>query len=258
MNYTPFGPFRLIWLACLGEDGLLKASKNRHMPNRCLTYFTLAPAFAFALALAFAPAPAVRALDWDRTEIEQRADIGRSLPAFVFTCTNSGTGNVTITELHPSCACLAPALDKQTLASGESARLTIGFDRTGYVGETVRFITIMTDELPDGKAYSLRLVADLPEALEFTTRRVFWKQGEKVKAKSIDIKVNMPDGVKITGATSNRDDVTVKLVTLKKGKHYRLDIKPLDTNSSRLAVITLQPAEPLSEDTALTVYAQVR
>ena len=230
------------------------------MPNRCLTYFTLAPAFAlaFAFALTLASVPAFAALDWDRSEIEQHADIGKPLPPYVFTCVNSGAAAITITELHPSCGCLAPALDKKTLAPGESARLTVAFDRTGYIGETVRFIRIITDELPGGKEYALQLTADLPDALEFTPRLIVWKQGEPVKPKSIDIKANLPAGVKLTSATINRTDVTVKLVTLKKGKRYRLDITPSSTGTPFLAVVTLHPAAQLPPDTALTVYAQVR
>jgi len=228
--------------------------------NRHLTHPTRsAPALAaLFFAFVFALAPAVRALDWDRTEIEQRADFGQPLPPYVFTCANSGTTDVTITELHPSCGCLTPVLEKNTLKPGESLKLTIGFNRTGYIGETIRDITIMTDEAPGGKAYPLRLVADLPDALTLAPRLVFWKKGERAKAKSIDVKVNLPRDIAITGATSNNTDMTVKLVTLKAGQHYRLDITPRNTATPRMATITLQPADPLPDGVALTVYAQVR
>lgn len=229
------------------------------MANRRRTHPAFSAFAPAALFFAIALAPAARALDWDKTEIEQHADFGQPLPSYVFTCTNTGAAAVTITELHPSCGCLTPALDKKTLAPGESAKLIIGFDRTGYVDETIRYITIMTDETPDGKAYPLRLVADLPGALTLAPRLLVWKKGDKTKAKSIDIKVNLPDAVKITGATSNSDAMSAKLVTLEEGRRYRLDIKPRSTKAScDLAVITLQSAAPLPVDTVLTVYAQVR
>ena len=221
--------------------------------NRHLTHSALALA-----ALFFALAPAAHALDWDRTEIEQHADFGQPLAPYVFTCVNSGTADVTITELHPSCGCLTPVLENKTLAPGESLKITVGFDRAGYVGETVRTLGIVTDEPANHNSYGLRLLADLPDALEFTPRLVVWKTGDKPKAKSIDVKVNLPGSVAFSGATSNRGDVTVKLVTLKKGQRYRLDITPKDTAAPRMAIITLQPAGAFPENAALTVYAQVR
>jgi len=208
-------------------------------------------------ALVFVIAPAALALDWNRTEIEQHAGIGEPLPPYVFTCVNTGAAAVTITRILPSCGCLAPVLDRKTLASGESARLDIGFDRTGLVGEVERFVTIETDE-PNHAAYRLVLRANLPEALTFAPRLVFWKRGETATVKSIDVKINLPQPVEITRATSNSDGVTVKLVALEAGRHYRLDITPRDTDTPRLAIIFLQPAKPLPAGTALAVYAQIR
>ena len=231
----------------------------RNKPHRL--FFPALASAALFFALAFAPAPAARALEWDRTEIEHRADIGERLPQYVFTATNTGTTTVTIAELHTSCGCLTPSLAKKTLEPGETAQLIVGFDRTGYVGDTVRTMAIVTDEpAPDGTAaYQLVLRADLPDALTLAPRLTVWKTKERAKAKSVDIKVNLPRDIEITGATSNSDAMTVKLVTLEKGRHYRLDIKPRSTSKPvPPVVITLQPAEPLPEATALTVYAQVR
>jgi hypothetical protein len=221
---------------------------------------TLTPAFAaLFFAFAFAPAPLALALEWNNTEIEHRAEVGESLPSYVFTCTNTGTATVTITEMHPGCGCLAPTLDKNTLAPGQSANLTVHFDRTGLARETARIITIVTDE--PGRArepYQLVLRADLPEALAITPRLCAWKKDEKPTTKFADIKINLPRPVEIKTATSNDDNITVKLVALEAGRHYRLDITPRGTAKPLLAIITLQPADPLPADTALTVYAQVR
>jgi len=230
---------------------------NRHPTSPAFPALALA-----AMVFAFALAPAARALEWDRTEIEQHADIGQRLPQYVFTATNTGTTTVTIAELHTSCGCLTPSLPKKTLEPGETAQLTVGFDRTGYVGDVyVRTMTIVTDEpAPDGTAaYQLVLRADLPAALTFAPRLVVWKTKERAKTKSVDIKINLPHAVEIKGATSNNDAVTVKLVTLEAGRHYRLDIKPRSTAKPFDPVtITLQPAEPLPANTALTLFAQVR
>jgi len=149
------------------------------------------PVFFTLAVLFFVFAPVVRALDWERTEIEQHAGIGEPLLPYVFTCANTGASTVTITKILPSCGCLAPALHKKTLEPKETAKLTVDFDRTGFAGEVERFVTIETDE-PSHNTYRLVVRADLPEALTIAPRLVFWKAGEETRAKSIDIKVKNP------------------------------------------------------------------
>jgi len=224
-----------------------------HLATSALTL--VAPVIGLALALA----PAARALEWDKTEILQRANVGQPLPPYVFTCTNTGTAAVLIGELHPSCGCLMPSLAKRTLEPGESAKLTIIFDRTGYTGDVMRTFGVVTDE--PGRVrnpYQLILRADLPGTLTITPRLNAWYKGEKAKPKSVDITVNLPHPVEIKGATSSDDTVTLKLVPVETGRRYRLEIKPRSTSKPFMTVITLQPAEPLPADTPLTIYAQVR
>jgi len=84
--------------------------QTHRMENKHLKHTS----FFFALAaLFFTLAPAGYALDWNKTEIEQHAGIGESLPPYVFTCANTGAAAVTIAKILPSCGCLAPALDKK-------------------------------------------------------------------------------------------------------------------------------------------------
>lgn len=207
--------------------------------------------------VAFFASVTMPALDWTRTEIEHRAGIGESLPPYEFTFTNSGTATVRITNVRSGCGCLAHAIDKETLAPLETGTITITFDRAGLVGEVVRTITITTDE-PGRQPYELSLRADLPEPLTIAPRLVFWKKGTPAATKSIDIKINLPSPVEITGAVSNRDDIEAALVTLEPGRHYQLDITPRSLDTPRLAVIALKTSTPLPDGTALTAYAQVR
>lgn len=209
-----------------------------------------------ALASIFSPTTS-RALDWQRTEIEQHAAPGAQLDPYVFTCTNSGTSAVTITDVRISCGCLAPELDRKILPPGESGKLTVRFDRTGLVGEIERNVTVTTDENRP-EPYQLVLRTNLPEALTLAPRLVFWKKGAAYATKSIDIKINVADGIEIASAKSNRDNIDAKLVTLEARRHYRLDITPRETAETGLAIIALQTAEKLPADTPLTAYAQIR
>ncbi len=210
-----------------------------------------------ALVIVFAQTTAL-ALDWTRTEIEHRAGIGETLPLYQFTFKNTGDRPVVITNIRPSCGCLAPMPDKETYAPGETGSIAVTFDRAGLVGEVTRTIAITTDEKNRKEPYQLTLRANLPEPLTIAPRLVFWKSRSPAATKSIDITINGGGPVEIERATSNRDDIGAALVTLEPGRRYRLDITPRDTETPRLAIITLQPAVPLPAGTTLTAYAQVR
>lgn len=201
--------------------------------------------------------PAMFALDWAKTEIEQRALIGEPLAPFVFTFTNSGSSAVMITAARASCGCLTLELDKKIFAPAESGKITVLFDRTGLVGEVERTVFVTTDEVRR-EPYPLVVRADLPEALTLAPRLLNWKIGAARATLSVDINIHLPDGVHLTRATSNRDDFEAVIFTLEEGRRYRLDITPSETTTARLAIITLQASEVLPVGTALTVYAQVR
>ena len=213
------------------------------------------PALVLSTLLVFPVA--VRALDWDKTEIKEHADFGKQLAPYVFTCINSGTASVAITDVQASCGCLVASLDKRILAPGENAKVTVQFRREGYAGEIERSITVTTDER-DKQPYHLLLHADLFEPLTLAPRLLYWEKKDAVKTKSADVKVNMPQGVEIPSVACTCDDFDVTLVTLEAGRHYRLDITPHSTDAPSIMVVTLQPATPLPDGTALTVFAQVR
>lgn len=216
----------------------------------------LFPAAALALLFIFSHS-ALRALDWRRTEIEQHAAMGAELAPYVFEFANSGSSAVTITDVRASCGCLAPELDRKIVPPGAGGKLTVRFDRTGLVGEIDRTVTVVTDE-DRAAPYQLVLHANLPEPLTLAPRLVFWKKGAAPATKSIDIKVNLEAGIEVTHATSSRESIAVKLITLEARRHYRLEVTPRDTSEAGLAVIALGTAEKLPAGTALSAYAQVR
>lgn len=234
------------------------ALKNRLLTPPCAVFqAALGCILPGALSLVFAQTSAL-ALDWTRTEIEHRAEINEPLPLYEFTFKNTGAAPVTITNIRVSCGCLAPMPGKETYAPGETGAIPVKFDRAGLVGDVTRTIAITTDEKDRAEPYQLTLRADLPEPLTIAPRLVFWKSASTAATKSIDIKINRADPVEITRATINRDDITVTLVALEPGRHYRLDITPNDTSAPRLAIIALHTATPLPAGTTLTAYAQIR
>lgn len=212
----------------------------------------------FVALLAILPVSVASALDWERRQIERHAAIGEQLAPYVFTFTNSGSSAVTITDVRLTCGCLESELDRKIVPPGAVGKLTVRFDRAGLVGDVARTVIVTTDE-PGAEPYQLVLNANLPEAVTFAPRLVFWKTNAASGTKSIDIKVNLSGGLEITRVKSNSDNFETKLVTLEARRHYRLDITPRAAVAKELGIITLETAEKLPATiSALTVYAQIR
>jgi hypothetical protein len=87
--------------------------------------FRMPPAFVCAALIALAAPPARADLSFpnptaDAGEVRSGAPL-RQRFAFV----NQGPGTVEITDLHASCGCVKPALDKRDYAPGESGEVTL-------------------------------------------------------------------------------------------------------------------------------------
>lgn len=197
------------------------------------------------------------ALEWQHTDLTARAEIGQTLPRYDFKFTNSGSNPVKITDVRTSCGCLALNFDSKIIHPGQTGNLRVNFDRTGLFGKVSRTIMISTDEKKQ-QQYLLTLNADLPELLLFDARLVNWPKGAEATTKSISVDVNWPNGLEIVKAASNNSAFSVKLVTIKDKKQYRLDITPSDTSSANTTVIVLHAKEPLPPGTPRSVFAQVR
>lgn len=68
-----------------------------------------------------------------------------------FTVRNTGQGELSIVGVSTSCGCTTAQIDKQQLAPGETAQLTVTFDpqvHNGATGEFVRVVYVRSDD-PD-------------------------------------------------------------------------------------------------------------
>ena len=77
---------------------------------------------------------------------------------FVFT--NKSKKTLELTGTGTSCHCTAAALEKTTLAPGESAQLKVTFDPRGYHGPATQHAYLNTDD-PDNPVYKFTILAQV-------------------------------------------------------------------------------------------------
>ena len=147
------------------------------------------------------------------------------MSAAVYEFRNDTAASVTITQVTSSSDCATADLAKKIYAPGESGVLVAPFDPTGRSGTVNRTINVVTDEL-GAPSQLLKLKAELPEVLSFTPRDLSWAAGEKPEAKSLDVLVNVREGLELAAAWANQPDFKVELVSVTPRTHYRVKVTP--------------------------------
>lgn len=65
--------------------------------------------------------------------------------AYVFSYTNTGTGNLIISSASTSCGCTVPSFSKKPLAPGQKATMEVIFDSSGFNGFQTKTITVQSN-----------------------------------------------------------------------------------------------------------------
>jgi hypothetical protein len=201
--------------------------------------------------------PTAYALQWTTVEAVLRPQADWTMPVASYPFRNATSAPVTITQAVASCDCTLIDLAKKTYAPGESGVLVVRFDPTGRSGTVSRTINVVTDE-PGAPSQLLKLTAELPEVLSFTPRDLSWAAGEKPEATSLDVLVNVREGLELAAAWANQPDFKAELVTVAPRTHYRVKVTPPEGAKPQDAVILLRAADPVPAGTRLTFYARVK
>jgi hypothetical protein len=81
-------------------------------------------------------------------------------PTATFSYTNVGKNTLEIYKVKPSCGCTVVEIDKKTLKSGETGKLSLVFDTQGKEGVQDKHITIYTND-PTNHAAVITLKAKI-------------------------------------------------------------------------------------------------
>lgn len=65
--------------------------------------------------------------------------------AYVFSYTNTGTGNLLISSASTSCGCTVPSFSKKPLAPGQKGTMEVIFDSSGFNGFQTKTITVQSN-----------------------------------------------------------------------------------------------------------------
>src|SRR5437762_8370957 len=210
----------------------------------------MAQIFVFALSIVIC-AKAQAELKWEQTTIELRPTPADKQAIGHFKYQNMGDKSVHFKSVRTSCGCTAAQTQKDEVPPGDKGEITATFNIGDRTGTQVKTVTVETDEATNQKTV-LTLKAEIPQQLEITPNFVFWKQGDKADAKTINVKVGKDFTVKHIKVTSSTPDFQTKVEEAGKGQ-FKIDVKPQDTNKIVASMLTIQP-----EDSQKVFYATAR
>ena len=103
----------------------------------------------------------------------------------------------------------------------------------------------------------LTLAVQIPEILRITPPYVAWKHGEEAKVKQITLELLQDTPIGSIAVQSSNAGVNVAMQTLVKGRKYRLDITPAQTEQTTFATLAIH-CQYGEEDKTFRAYATVK
>lgn len=69
--------------------------------------------------------------------------------SYIFYFTNTGTENLIVEEVRPSCGCTSPSYTKTPVAPNEKGQIEVKFDSSGFSGMQNKSVTVTTNGQPE-------------------------------------------------------------------------------------------------------------
>lgn len=195
------------------------------------------------------------ALVWGTKDLALKTAVGQQTAEAVFPFRNAGDRPVRILSLDPSCGCMVAEPGKWVYAPGESGEIRVQMALAGYVGHLRRSVAVETDDAAE-KYFELTLTLDIPEPVAIAPRFLFWRVGDPVDEKSLEITIAEPAKTSLGGFECDRPAFTAQLQPVASGR-YRLAVKPANTRQPVESAIRLK-AEIGGKPQVYIIYVAVK
>ncbi len=180
-----------------------------------------------AVAWVCGASPLAARLTWTVTRMELTARPGDTTLTAVYPFENRTGDTIHILDLHASCGCTVPELEKHTYAPGEKGEVKLTFtigSRQGLQTKTVSIRTSQGDTV-------LQFIAHLPQRLQIAPRLVVFRPGDDAPR---PVKLSFHADVPVSGVTVSDPGPAfiVRLSETRPGADYTLTVAPSSEASS--------------------------
>jgi hypothetical protein len=200
-------------------------------------------------------------LDFTSTLQEIDAPIDSKSVVAEFPFTNHSEKTITIARHDSPCSCLGVEIDKGKLsyAPGESGMVRTTFSIGNFSGTVDKSIAIwLDDERATKPVHTLTVRVKIPVLITLEPKTVAFKVGDKTAAKVIDIQMQGEKPTHVIKIVSSSAAFRHELITVKEGKHYRLQIEPINSGKRELGVFRIETDITSTRQRVQQAFAVIR
>ena len=196
-------------------------------------------------------------LEWETKRISIVATPEQESAEGIFAFTNNSDQTVTIKSVRSSCGCTVAELDKQEYQPGESGEIKALFTFGTRTGAQRKSISVVTDA-PDEEKTSLLLDVSIPELIQIKPFFVFWRKGDALEPKAIELRMSDPDLIKPVSIEANNELFDAVLESTDDRAVFSVVITPRSTEISGNSHFLVTTDYPAKKPRVVRIYAGIR
>lgn len=211
--------------------------------------------------LAIALAPAVQAdLTFENTGIEAHAAADAEKVVALFPFENKSKGTVTIDRYESGCSCIGVEVSggKMAYAPGEKGVVRATFDIGNFRGEVNKPIQVwLKGDAAATPSIGLNVKVFVPVLVEIQPKTLRWVIGAPVETQTFHLKVVHNEPIKVVSAEGGAGKYEVKLITIKEGESYDVQVTPLDLSQPGIGMFQILTDSKIPRHRTLQGFAVV-
>ncbi|RKX32949.1 MAG: hypothetical protein DRP71_11295 [Verrucomicrobia bacterium] len=196
-------------------------------------------------------------LEWETKRISIAATPEQESAEGVFAFTNNSDQPVTIKSVRSSCGCTVTELEKREYLPGESGEIKALFTFGTRTGAQRKTISVVTDATGEEKT-SLLLDVSIPELIRIKPFFVFWRKGDALEPKKIELRVSDPDLIRPISIEANNERFDAVLESTGDRAVFTVTITPRSTEVSGNSHFLVTTDYPTGKPRVVRVYAGIR
>lgn len=199
-------------------------------------------------------------LDFPEPRVVARAAADAERVVALFPFKNTGDEAVRIEKHDSGCSCLAveEVNGKVEFAPGESGVLRATFEIANFRGEVDKPILVwLKGDAEEKPSIVLNVRVVVPVLVEMEPKTLRWKVNELATPQKFHLKVVSEQPLKVVSATGGNGRFAVKLIPIKEGESYDVEVTPLDTAQPGIAVFQIETDSQITRHKSLQGFAVI-
>lgn len=155
---------------------------------------------------------------------------------------NKTKRTIKIARYDSACSCLSAKVKggKLEYKPGEKGELKVDFELGSFSGVVEKTVLLWTtDDGEETPSSVLTVALTIPVLFEVSPKTVFWDQNGDKKPKTVKLKVNHTDPIKILSHSGTNENFAYELKTIRDGWEYEIIVTPKDVSLPAFGMIKL-------------------